>query len=156
METKEEAIQAEERTVYERINNEPVIFRGLSSSELMTGLIVTLMVLFPVCLFIGYLMDRILVGLGLLAVEVAMPGGIILLFFGVSAMIVGVLVALGLGGPPWFQVLLFSLLSVVSLLTLRGPILRRVKRRLRRALVKINHCRTIWTCCFSTKISSSA
>jgi membrane protein implicated in regulation of membrane protease activity len=68
----------------------------------------------------------ILVGLALLAVEVVIPGGIIMLFFGVSAMIVGVLVALGVGGPLWFQALLFSMLSVVSLLTLRGPILRRM------------------------------
>jgi membrane protein implicated in regulation of membrane protease activity len=68
----------------------------------------------------------ILVGLALLAVEVAIPGGIIMLFFGVSAMIVGALVAFGVGGPLWFQALLFSVLSVVSLLTLRGPILRRM------------------------------
>lgn len=68
----------------------------------------------------------ILLGLALLAVEVAIPGGIIMLFFGVSAIIVGLLVALGVGGPLWFQALLFSVLSVVSLLTLRGPILRRM------------------------------
>ncbi len=68
----------------------------------------------------------ILSGLAMLAVEIVIPGGIIMLFFGVSAMIVGVLVALGLGGPLWFQAVLFSLLSVVSLLTLRGPILRRM------------------------------
>ncbi len=68
----------------------------------------------------------ILVGLALLAVEVAIPGGIIMVFFGVSAMIVGILVALGVGGPLWVQALLFSVLSVVSLLALRGPILRRM------------------------------
>jgi len=69
----------------------------------------------------------ILIGLALLAFEVALPGGIIMLFFGVSAVIVGALVAFGLGGPLWFQVLLFSALSIVSLLTLRGPILRRMR-----------------------------
>jgi len=68
----------------------------------------------------------ILLGLALLAVEIVIPGGIIMLFFGVSAMIVGVLVALGVGGPLWFQAVLFSVLSVVSLLTLRAPILRRM------------------------------
>ena len=68
----------------------------------------------------------ILAGLALLAVEVAIPGGIIMLFFGISAMVVGVLVALGIGGPLWFQAVLFSVLSIVSLLTLRGPILRRM------------------------------
>ena len=69
----------------------------------------------------------ILIGLALLAVEVAIPGGIIMLFFGVSAMIVGALVAIGIGGPLWFQTVLFSVLSIVLLLTLRGPILRRMK-----------------------------
>jgi len=68
----------------------------------------------------------ILLGLALLVVEIAIPGGIIMLFFGLSAMIVGVLVALGVGGPLWLQAVLFSLLSVVSLLALRGPILRRM------------------------------
>ena len=50
-----------------------------------------------------------------------------MLFFGVSAMIVGIIVAVGVGGPLWFQAVLFSVLSVVSLLTLRGPILRRMQ-----------------------------
>ena len=68
----------------------------------------------------------ILVGLALLAAEVAIPGGIIMLFFGASAVVVGVLVALGVGGPLWVQALLFSVLSVVSLLTMRGPILQRM------------------------------
>ena len=68
----------------------------------------------------------ILVGLALLALEVAFAGGIIMLFFGVSALIVGGLVALGVGGPLWVQALLFAVLSLVSLFTLRGPILRRM------------------------------
>ncbi len=69
----------------------------------------------------------ILIGLGCLALEVITPGGIIMLFFGVSAGVVGVLSGLGLGGPLWFQILLFSFLSVASLFTLRGPILRRMQ-----------------------------
>lgn len=69
----------------------------------------------------------ILVGLGLLIVEVAVPGGIILLFFGVAAVILGGLVLAGWGGPTWFQLTLFSTLSIVSLFTLRGPIFRRIK-----------------------------
>jgi membrane protein implicated in regulation of membrane protease activity len=71
----------------------------------------------------------ILIGLGLLAAEVAIPGGITMLFFGVSAVVVGMLVALGLGGPLWLQALLFATLSIVSLLSLRGPILRRMNAR---------------------------
>ncbi len=54
----------DERTVYERINNEPVIFRGLSSSELKLGLIVSIIVLLPICTLLGYWMDRVLVGIG--------------------------------------------------------------------------------------------
>ncbi len=68
-----------------------------------------------------------LLGLGLLMFEIIIPGGIIMLFFGISALVVGGLVAADAGGPLWFQILLFSGLSVVSLLTLRGPILRRMK-----------------------------
>ncbi len=68
-------------------------------------------------------------GLALLALEIILPGGIIFLFFGVSAMIVGALVAMELGGPLWVQALVFAALSVVSLLTMRGPILRRMNAR---------------------------
>ena len=69
----------------------------------------------------------ILLGLALLAVEILVPGGIIFLFFGASAIVVGALVATGLGGPMWVQAVVFSVMSIVSLLTLRGPILRRME-----------------------------
>jgi membrane protein implicated in regulation of membrane protease activity len=69
----------------------------------------------------------ILIGLACVVLELMTPGGVIMLFFGVAGLVVGILVAVGLGGPVWFQVLAFSVLSVVSLLTLRGPILRRMK-----------------------------
>ena len=71
----------------------------------------------------------ILIGMVLLAVEVAVPGGIIFLFFGAAAVALGILVALGLGGPIWFQWLLFSFLSIAGLLLLRRPILERLKTR---------------------------
>ncbi|MCZ6697102.1 MAG: NfeD family protein [Acidobacteria bacterium] len=74
----------------------------------------------------------ILAGLVLLGVEVAAPGGIILLFFGAAALVVGILMAVGVVDPVWLQWLLFSILSIVSLVTLRGPILRRVRARPRR------------------------
>ena len=67
----------------------------------------------------------IVVGLPFLAFEVAVPGGIIMLFFGAAAIVVGVLVGVGMPGGPWVQLALFSVLSVVSLLTLRGAIIRR-------------------------------
>ncbi len=71
----------------------------------------------------------LVLGLVLLAAEVAIPGGIILLFFGVAALIVGAMEGSGLGGPAWSQWLLFSIISIVSLLTLRGPILRRMSAK---------------------------
>ncbi|MBZ0110846.1 MAG: NfeD family protein [Thermoanaerobaculia bacterium] len=69
----------------------------------------------------------IVAGIVLLALEILAPGGIFMLFFGAAALVVGTLVSLGVGGPVWFQLALFSLLSVVSLLSLRGPILRRME-----------------------------
>ena len=74
----------------------------------------------------------ILAGLVLIGVEVAVPGGIILLFFGAAAVVVGILMAVGVVEAVWMQWLLFSILSVVSLVTLRGPILRRIRTAGRR------------------------
>jgi hypothetical protein len=65
----------------------------------------------------------VLFGLGLLGVEVLTPGGFFVLFFGIGALVVGVLVAIGLGGPLWGQWLLFSALSTVCLLLFRGRLL---------------------------------
>jgi membrane protein implicated in regulation of membrane protease activity len=43
-------------------------------------------------------------------------------FFGVAALAIGAMVAFGIGGPEWAQWLLFSALSLVSLLLFRGPL----------------------------------
>lgn len=67
----------------------------------------------------------VLIGLALLGVEVFTPGGFFVLFFGVGAIVVGVLVGLGIGGPPWAQWLIFSVVSVVSLLLFRSRLLAR-------------------------------
>jgi len=66
----------------------------------------------------------ILAGLGLLAFEMATPGGLFALFFGVGALLVAPLAALGL--PPTLQWLAFSALSLLGVATLRGPLLRRL------------------------------
>jgi membrane protein implicated in regulation of membrane protease activity len=50
-------------------------------------------------------------------------------FFGCAALLVGVLVALGVGGPVWLPWLLFAALSIVSLLLFRRPLLEWVRRR---------------------------
>lgn len=63
-------------------------------------------------------------GLVLLGVEMVTPGGFYVLFFGVSALVVGCLVGLGVGGPVWLQWIVFSALSVGSLLLLRPHLVR--------------------------------
>jgi len=68
----------------------------------------------------------VLLGLGLLALEMGLPGGFFALFFGVSALLVGGLVGIGAGGPAWMQFLLFSVLSVLALVTLRRPLQARL------------------------------
>ncbi|HET9554554.1 MAG TPA: NfeD family protein [Anaeromyxobacteraceae bacterium] len=69
----------------------------------------------------------ILAGIALLAFEVATPGGLFALFFGVGALLVAPLAAAGLS-PTW-QWLAFSVLSIVGLAALRGPLMRRLSRR---------------------------
>ena len=64
----------------------------------------------------------ILLGFGFLVAEIVTPGGFFALFFGAAALVVGALVGAGIAGPAWVQWLLFSLLSVASLLFLRPRI----------------------------------
>jgi membrane protein implicated in regulation of membrane protease activity len=64
----------------------------------------------------------VVLGIGLLVGEMATPGGLFALFFGLSAILVGVFTALGWSGPAWVQWLMFSVLSVGALLVLRGPL----------------------------------
>ncbi len=71
----------------------------------------------------------ILLGLGLLAVELVTPGGLFALFFGFSALVVAGLAAPGLAGPPWLQWLLFAAVGVAALLFLRGRLRRRLETR---------------------------
>jgi membrane protein implicated in regulation of membrane protease activity len=66
----------------------------------------------------------LVLGLLLLGLEALTPGGFYVLFFGVGALVVGTLVGLGASGPVWLQWLLFSAISVVSLLLFRPYLLR--------------------------------
>ena len=59
-------------------------------------------------------------GLVLVVAELATPGGFVIIFFGVAALVVGVLGLLGVVDSPSLQFLLFSVLSVGSLAILRG------------------------------------
>ena len=65
------------------------------------------------------------VGLVLVVLELAAPGGFFVIFFGLAAMAVGVLMLAGVAGEVWVQLLLFSVLSAVFLLLFRNPLLRR-------------------------------
>jgi membrane protein implicated in regulation of membrane protease activity len=66
-------------------------------------------------------------GLVLGLFEIATPGGFFIVFFGVGAIVVGVLTAADLAGPLWVQWILFSVVSVVSLLVFRDPLLRKMR-----------------------------
>jgi inner membrane protein len=65
----------------------------------------------------------ILLGLVLLLAEVVTAGGFYILFFGVGAVIVGLLSSLDLAGPLWLQIVLFPALSVLSLWLFRERLL---------------------------------
>ena len=66
----------------------------------------------------------ILLGLVLLLAELVTPGGFYFIFFGSGAVVVGVLAGLGAGGPLWFQILSFSILSLLSLWLFREKLLK--------------------------------
>ena len=70
-----------------------------------------------------------MLGLGLLTLEMLTPGGFFVFFFGLSALVVGAAVGLELGGPPWFQWLLFSALSISSVFLFRKRLVAALKAR---------------------------
>jgi membrane protein implicated in regulation of membrane protease activity len=65
----------------------------------------------------------ILLGLLLLLAELVTPGGFYILFFGLGAIVVGLLSAFEAAGPIWFQFVLFSIVSVFSLWFFREKLL---------------------------------
>jgi membrane protein implicated in regulation of membrane protease activity len=66
----------------------------------------------------------LVVGLVLVALEMAASGGFCVIFFGIAALAIAGLHALNAAGPVWLQLALFSLIAVGSLLFFRGPLLR--------------------------------
>jgi membrane protein implicated in regulation of membrane protease activity len=66
-------------------------------------------------------------GLVLVLLEMAASGGFYVIFFGIAALTIGALHLLNLAGPVWFQLLMFSVLSVGSLLVFRNPMIRWLK-----------------------------
>ncbi len=63
----------------------------------------------------------ILIGFVLLGIELAATT-LHVGFFGLGALIVGIIVAAGVGGPLWLQLVLFTVVSLVFLLFLRKPL----------------------------------
>jgi membrane protein implicated in regulation of membrane protease activity len=66
----------------------------------------------------------LVLGLILVGLEVLTPGGFYVLFFGIGALVVGCLAGFGWSGPIWFQWLLFSAISLFSLLCFRPYLIR--------------------------------
>jgi membrane protein implicated in regulation of membrane protease activity len=66
----------------------------------------------------------LVLGLILIALELAASGGFYVIFFGIAALAIGSLRLLDLAGPAWVQILLFTLISVGALMLFRRPVLR--------------------------------
>ena len=66
----------------------------------------------------------LVLGLLLIALELAASGGFYIIFFGVAAVIISLMAALGADAPVWVQLLLFSVLSIGSLQFFRSPLMR--------------------------------
>ena len=71
----------------------------------------------------------LVLGLIFVGLEVLTPGGFYVLFFGIGALVVGSLTGFGWGGPIWFQVLLFSAISLLSLLCFRPHLVRATRSK---------------------------
>jgi membrane protein implicated in regulation of membrane protease activity len=69
----------------------------------------------------------ILMGFGLLAAETLTPGGFFVFFFGLSAVVVGLLAGVGMAGSDQAQWLLFTGLTIASLLLLRPRLIGRFR-----------------------------
>ena len=65
-------------------------------------------------------------GLALLGAEMTTPGGFYILFFGLSALLVGTMTGLDIVNVDWLQWLLFSVIAIGSLLVFRGPVWARM------------------------------
>lgn len=71
----------------------------------------------------------IVLGLALAAFELATPGGFFVIFFGIAAMLVGLLELAGLVTRDWVQWLLFTTVAVAALAFFRRPLLRWIQSR---------------------------
>ena len=67
-------------------------------------------------------------GLALVVAELVTPSGFFIIFFAVGALAVGFLTLSGASGPLWVQWLLFTVVSILSLLLFRRPLLAWMRR----------------------------
>ena len=66
----------------------------------------------------------LVIGLILVALEMAASGGFYVIFFGIAALAIAGLHVFDAAGPVWVQLVLFSLISVGSLLFFRSRLLK--------------------------------
>jgi membrane protein implicated in regulation of membrane protease activity len=69
----------------------------------------------------------LLAGLSLTALELLSAGGFYLVFFGISALVIGTLTLAGVVAAPWLQWFLFTAIALVLLLLFRNPLLRALR-----------------------------
>ena len=71
----------------------------------------------------------VVLGLALVALELATPGGFFVIFFGLSALLVGLLEVIGLASRDWVQWVLFPVIALAALAIFRDPLLRWMRTR---------------------------
>jgi membrane protein implicated in regulation of membrane protease activity len=71
----------------------------------------------------------ITVGIVLVALELATPGGFFMIFFGAAALVVGGVEMSGLLPQAWMQWLLFPIVALLALKVFRRPLLERMRLR---------------------------
>ena len=69
----------------------------------------------------------LILGLSLTALELVSAGGFYLIFFGLSALLIGTLQLIGFAGAVWVQWFLFTALAFVLLALFRNPLLKSLK-----------------------------
>ena len=71
----------------------------------------------------------VVLGLALVALELATPGGFFVIFFAIAALAVGALTLVGVIETAWLQWLLFPVIAIVGLRLFRQPLLGRMGMR---------------------------
>src|SRR5688572_23375392 len=71
----------------------------------------------------------VVLGLALVALELATPGGFFVIFFAIGALAVGGLTLVGVIEASWLQWLLFPVIAIVGLRLFRQPLLGRMGMR---------------------------